>query len=106
MMKAHGFTIDDIPKWGGSFVLGNSSIGLDAIVDDKADVFMNVRNLGDSLIKDVASKRPLMWIDDDPAKTSRLRRRSTSPWAWWARRTTPSWRRTIRPCGSGSRCLS
>ena len=69
MMKAHGFTIDDIPKWGGSFVLGNSSIGLDAIVDDKADVFMNVRNLGDSLIKDVASKRPLMWIDDDPAKT-------------------------------------
>lgn len=69
MMKAHGFTIDDIPKWGGSYVLGNSSIGLDAIVDDKADVFMNVRNLGDSLIKDVASKRPLMWIDDDPAKT-------------------------------------
>ena len=69
MMKAHGFTIDDIPKWGGSFVLGNSSIGLDAIVDDKADVFMNVRNLGDSLIKDVANKRPLIWIDDDPAKT-------------------------------------
>lgn len=69
MMKVHGFTIDDITKWGGSFVLGNSSIGLDAIVDDKADVFMNVRNLGDSLIKDVAGKRPLMWIDDDPAKT-------------------------------------
>lgn len=69
MMKAHGFTIDDIQKWGGSYVLGNSSIGLDAILDGKADVFMNVRNLGDALIKDVASKRPLMWIDDDPAKT-------------------------------------
>jgi hypothetical protein len=69
MMKAHGFTIDDIQKWGGSYVLGNSTIGLNAILDDKADVFMNVRNLGDSLIKDVASKRPLMWIDDDPAKT-------------------------------------
>lgn len=69
MMKAHGFSIDDIQKWGGSYVLGNSSIGLDAIVDGKADVFMNVRNLGDALVKDVASKRPLMWIDDDPAKT-------------------------------------
>jgi len=69
MMKAHGFTIDDIQKWGGSYVLGNSTIGLNAILDDKADVFMNVRNLGDSLIKDVASKRPLIWIDDDPAKT-------------------------------------
>jgi len=69
MMKAHGFTIDDIQKWGGSYVLGNSTIGLNAILDDKADVFMNVRNLGDSLIKDVAGKRPLIWIDDDPAKT-------------------------------------
>jgi len=69
MMKAHGFTIEDIQKWGGSYVLGNSTIGLNAILDDKADVFMNVRNLGDALIKDVASKRPLMWIDDDPART-------------------------------------
>jgi hypothetical protein len=68
MMKAHGFTIDDIEKWGGSFVLGNSTTGLNAILDDKADVFMNVRNLGDALVKDVASKRELLWIDDDPAK--------------------------------------
>lgn len=69
MMKAHGFTIDDIPKWGGSFVLGNSSTGLNAILDGKADVFMNVRNLGDAMIKDVHSKRPLLWIDDDPTFT-------------------------------------
>jgi uncharacterized protein len=68
MMKAHGFTIDDIEKWGGSFVLGNSTTGLNAILDDKADVFMNVRNLGDALVKDVASKRELLWIDDEPAK--------------------------------------
>jgi uncharacterized protein len=68
VMRAYGFTIDDIQKWGGSYVLGNSSIGLDAIVDDKADVFMNARNLNDSLVKDVAGKRPLLWIDGDPAK--------------------------------------
>lgn len=68
VMKAYGFTIDDIQKWGGSYVLGNSSIGLDAIVDGKADVFMNARNLGDALIKDVSGKRPLLWIDGDPAK--------------------------------------
>ena len=66
-MRVHGFAITDIEKWGGSFVLGNSQIGLDAIVDDKADVFMNARNLGDALVKDVAGKRPLQWIDGDRA---------------------------------------
>jgi TRAP transporter TAXI family solute receptor len=65
VMKAYGFTIDDIQKWGGSYVLGNSSIGLAAITDGKADLFMNARNLGDSLIKDIASKRELLWIDGD-----------------------------------------
>jgi len=67
VMKAHGFTIQDIEKWGGSYVLGNSQIGLDAIVDGKADVFMNARNLADSLVKDVAGKRALLWIDGDRA---------------------------------------
>ena len=71
VMEAHGFNIDDIPKWGGSFVLGNSAIGLDAVTDGKADVFMNARNLGDSLVKDIAGKRQLMWIDGDPAKIQR-----------------------------------
>jgi uncharacterized protein len=71
LMEAHGFTIQDIEKWGGSYVLGNSQIGLDAITDGKADVFMNARNLGDSLVKDVAGKRPLLWIDGDPAKVAK-----------------------------------
>src|SRR6185503_19424566 len=68
VMKAYGFSINDIEKWGGSFVLGNSQIGLDAITDGKADVFMNARNLGDALVKDVASKRALLWIDGDQAR--------------------------------------
>jgi TRAP transporter TAXI family solute receptor len=67
VMKAYGFTVNDIEKWGGSYVLGNSSIGLAAITDGKADVFMNARNLGDSLIKDIAGKRELLWIDGDQA---------------------------------------
>jgi hypothetical protein len=67
VMRAHGFAIGDIEKWGGSFVLGNSAIGLDAITDGKADVFMNARNLGDSLVKDIAGKRALLWIDGDRA---------------------------------------
>ena len=67
VMKAYGFSINDIEKWGGNFVLGNSSIGLDAIVDGKADVFMNARNLGDALVKDVSGKRALLWIDGDQA---------------------------------------
>jgi TRAP transporter TAXI family solute receptor len=67
VMKAHGFSIADIEKWGGSYVLGNSQIGLDAITDGKADVFMNARNLGDALVKDIAGKRALLWIDGDQA---------------------------------------
>jgi uncharacterized protein len=67
VMKAHGFTINDIEKWGGSYVLGNSQIGLDAITDGKADVFMNARNLNDSLVKEIAGKRDLLWIDGDRA---------------------------------------
>ena len=67
VMRAHGFSIGDIEKWGGSFVLGNSQIGLDAITDGKADVFMNARNLGDALVKDIASKRALLWIDGEQA---------------------------------------
>src|SRR5204862_143106 len=39
VMKAYGFSINDVEKWGGSFVLGNSQIGLDAITAGKADVF-------------------------------------------------------------------
>ena len=66
VMKAHGFSIQDIEKWGGNYVLGNSAIGLDAITDGKADVFMNARNLGDSLVKDIHGKRALLWIDGDP----------------------------------------
>lgn len=71
VMKAHGFNIADIEKWGGSYVLGNSQIGLDAITDGKADVFMNARNLGDSLVKDIAGKRALLWIDGDQAALQR-----------------------------------
>src|SRR5678809_1024721 len=67
VMKAYGFSINDIEKWGGSFVLGNSQIGLDAITDGKADMFMSARNIGDSLVKEVASKRALLWIDGDMA---------------------------------------
>jgi TRAP transporter TAXI family solute receptor len=67
VMRAYGFSINDIEKWGGSFVLGNSQIGLDAITDGKADVFMNARNLGDSLVKEIAGKRELLWIDGDQA---------------------------------------
>ena len=67
VMKAYGFSINDIEKWGGSYVLGNSQIGLDAITDGKADMFMNARNLGDALVKDIAGKRPLLWIDGDRA---------------------------------------
>jgi TRAP transporter TAXI family solute receptor len=68
IFKVHGFTIDDIPKWGGSFVLGNSSVSIDAIKDGKADVMTGGGILGNSLVKDAAKTRDLLWIDGDLAK--------------------------------------
>jgi TRAP transporter TAXI family solute receptor len=68
IFKAHGFQEADIQKWGGSFVRGNSGIGLDALRDGKADVFINGRFLPDSTTTDVARGRQLVWIDGDPAK--------------------------------------
>jgi TRAP transporter TAXI family solute receptor len=67
IFKAHGFTVDDIPKWGGSFVLGNSTASIDAIKDGKADIMMSGGILGNALVKDTASKRDLLWIDSDLA---------------------------------------
>jgi len=67
IFKAYGFTVDDIPKWGGSFVLGNSTISIDAIKDGKADVMMSGGILGNALVKDTASKRELLWIDGNLA---------------------------------------
>jgi TRAP transporter TAXI family solute receptor len=68
IFKAHGFHEADIEKWGGSFVRGNSGIGLDALRDGKADVFINGRFLPDSTTADVARGRDLAWIAGDPAK--------------------------------------
>jgi TRAP-type uncharacterized transport system substrate-binding protein len=103
VMKAYGFTINDIAKWGGSYVLGNSQIGLDALTDDKADVFMNARNLGDSLLK--------MWRASgrsfgSTATCSACRRppmRSTSRPPWCRRAPIRSWRRTTRRSSCGFR---
>jgi TRAP-type uncharacterized transport system substrate-binding protein len=104
VMKAYGFSINDIEKWGGSFVLGNSQIGLDAITDGKADVFMNARNLNDSLVKEIAGKRRLLWIDGDRATIQKAPTRSATRPTWSRRAPIRSWRRTTRRCACGSRC--
>lgn len=68
IFKAHGFQEADIQKWGGSFARGNSGIGLDALRDGKADVFINGRFIPDSTTADVARGRELLWIEGEPAK--------------------------------------
>lgn len=68
IFKAHGFQEADIQKWGGSFARGNSGIGLDALRDGKADVYINGRFLPDSTTNDVARGRALLWIDASPDK--------------------------------------
>ena len=84
--------------------LGNSQIGLDAITDGKA-VFMNARNLGDSLVKDVASKRSRFCGSTATAGSFRRPRMFSTTKPTWSRRAPiRSWKRTTRRCACGSRC--
>ncbi len=78
IFKAHGFEEGDIQKWGGSFVRGNSGIGLDAMRDGKADVFINGRFLPDSTTAELARGRPMVWIEGDPAKM----KKAADEWAY------------------------
>src|SRR5260221_7970899 len=50
-MKAPGFTINDIAKWGGSYVPGNSANRLDPVTHGRADPFLNARNIPPPLVK-------------------------------------------------------
>ena len=58
----YGFSLSDIEKWGGSVLRGNSGIGLDALSDGRADVFINGRFMPDSKLEEVHRHRPLRWI--------------------------------------------
>ncbi len=64
----YGFSLEDIEKWGGSVLRGNSGIGLDAVADGRADVFINGRFMPDSQLAEVHRHRPLRWIRIEPEK--------------------------------------
>lgn len=64
----YGFSLADIERWGGSVLRGNSGIGLDALADGRADVFINGRFMPDSKLEEIHRHRPLRWISIEPEK--------------------------------------
>lgn len=68
IMGAHGFTANDIVKWGGSIVRGNSGIDKAALQDGKIDVYINMGPTSDAQLRDIARNRELVWIDASSAK--------------------------------------
>lgn len=68
IMEAYGFTANDIVKWGGSIVRGNSGIGKAALQDAKIDVYLNMGPTSDAQLRDIARNRELIWLDADTAK--------------------------------------
>lgn len=68
IFKEYGFSLADIKAWGGTVLRGNSGIGMDALADGRADVFINGRFMPDSRLEDINRNRPLEWIQIDPAK--------------------------------------
>lgn len=70
-MSTEGFSSADIEKWGGSIHRGNSGEGLQALADDKVDLYLNGGFLLDSRLRDLARKKELVWIDSDEAKLAK-----------------------------------
>ena len=70
IFNEYGFSMDDVEDWGGSVLRGNSGIGMDALADGRADVFINGRFMPDSRLEEIHNNRPLKWIDIDRDKMS------------------------------------
>jgi len=68
IFNEYGFSMDDVEDWGGSVLRGNSGIGMDALADGRADVFINGRFMPDSRLEEIHNNRPLKWIDIDREK--------------------------------------
>ena len=62
---AYGFSSASVEDWGGRLIRGNSAVGLAALQDGKADVFINARFLPDAKVREIARHRPLRWLDAD-----------------------------------------
>lgn len=63
IFNEYGFSMSDVESWGGSVIRGNSGIGMDALRDGRADVFINGRFMPDSALEDIHNNRPLKWIN-------------------------------------------
>lgn len=63
LFGAHGFSSREVEAWGGKLIRGNSAIGLAALQDGKADVFVNARFLPDAKVRDIARHRALRWVE-------------------------------------------
>jgi TRAP transporter TAXI family solute receptor len=68
IFNEYGFSMSDVVDWGGSIIRGNSGIGMDALRDGRADVFINGRFMPDSALEDIHNNRPLKWINIDADK--------------------------------------
>jgi len=66
LMQMHGFTSEDIEKWGGSISRGNSSMAKDALQDGKVDAFISASSYPDSQLRDMTRTRPLAWLESAP----------------------------------------
>jgi TRAP transporter TAXI family solute receptor len=75
IFRAHGFSTDDLRKWGGGPSWVASNVGLDQLADGKVDMFVNVRFVPDSVISHIASSRDLVWIQADKDKLEQVGRK-------------------------------
>ncbi|MDL0433249.1 TAXI family TRAP transporter solute-binding subunit [Marinobacter sp. TBZ242] len=65
LFEQYGFTLEDVESWGGNVLRGNAALGLDAMADGRADVFINGGFLPSARVKKLARTREILWIDAD-----------------------------------------
>lgn len=63
LFEQYGFTLEDVESWGGNVMRGNAALGLDAMADGRADVFVNGGFLPSARVEDLARTREILWID-------------------------------------------
>ena len=75
MFKEHGFTLQDVVKWGGHITYNASNPTLKDLRDGKVDVMIQGGFHPDGRIVDLDKSRPLIWLTGDRDSMERVAKR-------------------------------
>jgi TRAP-type uncharacterized transport system substrate-binding protein len=63
IFRAHGFSSDDVDRWGGATSWVPGPEGLELLADGKVDMFANANFAQWANLTKLSASRPLIWLD-------------------------------------------